>query len=99
MIAFLDDEFSELILHPAPVSLLAVLMLPLMAIKPCIKHVNRFFSYLIFWLENIVLLTLFFLYEILLAPFVAGKIFFNLMTNSFGLFTTIFYCIYGLILL
>lgn len=68
-------------------------MLPFMLIKPLVQPVNNFFSYLIFWLENLVVLSLFTFYSLLILPIVYGKIFFNLMFSSQGLFTVIFYCI------
>lgn len=93
LIAFKDDDYSELVLHPPPVSLLTALLVPFSLIKPIALKANQFFSYLIFWLENIIMVFLFFLYEFLLLPFVYGKIFWNLMFSSQGLFTVIFYCL------
>lgn len=93
MIGFNDDSFSELILHPPPVSLFSLLILPLMIVKPLVKPLNKAFSYLVFWGENFVMLSIFFIYSLLLLPIVCGKIFFNLMFSGQGLFTVIFYCL------
>ena len=46
---------------------------------------------MIFWLENIVHLGVFFAYECLLMPFVYGKTIFITAWATQGLFTTIFF--------
>ena len=70
-------------MHPPPVSLLSALLLPVLIFaKPCLTSVNKYFSYLIFWLENLVMILLFFFYELLISPVVYGKIFYNLITST-----------------
>jgi hypothetical protein len=75
------------------VSLLTLLILPFMIVKPLVRPLNKFFGYLIYWLENIIILGLFFLYSFIISPIVYFKIFFNLMFSAQGLFTVIFYCL------
>jgi hypothetical protein len=93
LIAFEDEDFGEMILHPPPVNLLTLAFLPLALIRPLAVHLNKFFSYLIFWLENVVFLALYLLYELCLLPLVYFKVFFNLLFSPKGLFTVIFYCL------
>lgn len=90
--AFTDEEYSEIALHPPPVSLLSALLVVLLVLfRPWAKHINKYFSYLIFWLENLILGLIFFIYEILISPIVYGRILLNLVACNQGLFTVISY--------
>ena len=93
LIAFGDENYSELLVHPPPVSLITALFLPLMTVKPWVPHLNKSISYLVYWLENFVAVIFFFLYEVLIIPIVWCKIFWSIITTTQGLFTTIFYTI------
>lgn len=93
MIAFENQYYGEIIIHPPPISSLIAPILIFIAIKPLMRVLNKLFSYMIFWLENIVFTIFFTLYEFLLVPIVYAKIFINILTCSYGLFTTIFKCI------
>jgi len=74
------------------VSLLAALLgLAVTLFRPWARTLNRYFSFLVYWMENLFILSMFLAYELLVAPAAFVKIEFNLVTSNQGLFTMIFY--------
>ena len=93
MIAFENSTYGGLVLHPPPICYLSSLMIIFVFFKPAMKKISNWFSYMMFWLENMIFILFFALFEFLLVPVVYVKTFLNIMFCSYGLFTTIFKCI------
>ncbi len=96
--AFNEDVYGELVLHPPPLSYIASIMLPFVVSKALLKRAARFFAFLMFWLENILFLAIFFLFELLLMPVAYCKIWFNIIKNSLGVLNTVLNIVFWLFL-
>ncbi|CDW78613.1 UNKNOWN [Stylonychia lemnae] len=92
LIAFENDSFGEIVLHSPPTNYFVLFILPFMVNRNLMKRVSKIFSYGIFWIENVIFLFIFLLYEIFLIPVVYVKTFINIITCSVGLFTIMFHC-------
>ena len=57
------------------------------------SYLCKFFSYMMFWGENMVFILVFLVLELLLATPTYLKIWFNLIKNSLGLLRTILNCL------
>ena len=77
MVAMDNPAYAELVKHPAPVCILN-LPLAILSLIPrektglvedLLKTASNYFQLLMFWLENIILIPVFFAYELLLVPF------------------------------
>ena len=72
IVAMRNKAYGELVKHPAPIILLNIPIFILSCIpgipKPALESISEYFSYFIFWLDNIVLLAVFLLYEVILCP-------------------------------
>lgn len=95
MVANQNVAYGQLVTHPSPLVLLNIPLFILTAIpgmpKWFLEPFSEKFSIFMFWLDNIVILGLFLLFEILLIPFVYIKNILTVVVNTSGLFTTIFY--------
>jgi hypothetical protein len=89
MIAFNDKSYGEIVLHPPPLSYLSILMLPFLFSRSAMVHIAKFFSYLMFWIENIFFIIAFFFFELVMGPFVCFIITINILKNSMGVLKTI----------
>ena len=93
MVALANEKYAQLVIHPAPI---VVLNLPI-ALLACIPKipdrvmigVSDLFALMMFWLENVFWLGLFFCYEVCLSPFVYFKNLFTVAWATQGLFMTI----------
>ena len=97
MVAFNPENiaYQELVVHPAPMAFLnapiALLSwLPEKALLP----IGEKFSLFVFWIENLVYVTLFMIYELLLIPLVYLKLIPLIPWATLGLFTSIFYAVF-----
>jgi len=68
-----------MVLHPPPLSYACIVFLPFINNRNRITKVSRTFSIVMFWIENLVLFILFFLYEMILIPFAFLKTLFNIL--------------------
>lgn len=105
MIAFNEDRLGELVVHSPPMNMFALVMLPFTIIPDevdpetgVVKYsfmakVANYFSIFIFWLENLIVIPFFMMFEIALMVFVYLITFFNIIYSTPGLFTTAFYII------
>ena len=76
-------------LHPPPLSYLALFMMPFICSAKAMKHVTITFSHCMFWVENFLFLFAFFVYEIMILPIAYIRVLVNIIRNSMGIFTTI----------
>lgn len=93
MIAFNDPSYGEMVLHPPPVSYATALIVLFLPIKPVMKYVCKSFSYMMYWIENIIVVFMFMFIEMLLLPISYIKIWYNLIRMSQGFCRTLGYCI------
>jgi hypothetical protein len=89
MITFSDPAYGEIVLHAPPLSYLSILMFPFLICRAAMVYISKFFSYLMFWVENIFFIFAFFALEIVLLPLAYIKIWFNIIRNSMGVLRTI----------
>lgn len=89
MIAFENKSYGEIVLHPPPLSYLSMLMLPFMVSSVAMRHISKFFSYMMFWLENIFFILGFLMIEFIISPLSYIKIWWNILWNSIGVLTII----------
>lgn len=93
LIAFRDESYGEISVHPAPICFLTAPLTLLAFIVPqkYMPKVSLFFSYSIHWIENAIFLVVFAVFELALTPFVYLKNIIIIAWASMGLFTTLFY--------
>jgi hypothetical protein len=92
MVAFSDEAYGEIVLHPPPLSYLTILMLPFLICTRAMVYISKFFSYLMFWIENLFFIIAYLLLEVILLPLAYIKIWFNIIKNSMGVLRTILNC-------
>jgi Ion transport protein len=93
MIAFNDQSYGELVLHPPPVSYLSTAMLPFIWSATVMRYVTMGFSYLMHWIENLLFIGGFIMFEGAIAPLAYVKIWINIIANSMSLLKTILNCL------
>ena len=93
MTAFDERSYGEIILHPPPLSYLAVMMMPFLVSSFLMRYVSAGFSYLMYWLENIFFIFTFMGIELVMAPVAYVKIWINIIKNSMGILKIILNCI------
>ena len=93
LIAFRNEAYGEISLHPAPICFLtAPLTLFAFLVPPkYMPKVSLISSYIIHWIENVIFLAVFAVFELALIPFVYLKNIMIIAWASMGLFTTLFY--------
>ena len=78
-IPILDKHgYSEIILHPPPLNVFALCIVPCVIKKSLMRRGADCFSKFIFWVENSVYIFLQLSYELLLCPYVYLKVFLNI---------------------
>lgn len=93
MIAFEDESYGEIVLHPPPVSYMSTVMVLFIWNSTVMKYVTKMFSYLMHWIENLFFIFGFIMFEGALAPLAYIKIWINIIANSMSLLKTIMNCI------
>ena len=84
MIAFSDKAYGEIVLHAPPLSYLSILMVPFLACEKAMIHISKGFSYVMYWLENILFLVFYLIFEVLILPLAYLKVWFNIIRTSMG---------------
>lgn len=77
--AFNDRAYGELVMHPPPLSYLSGLLLPFLCSRKTMERFSKAMSYIMYWVENIVYITFFGLFEMLLSPLAFAKIWYNML--------------------
>jgi len=98
MTAFAEESYGEIVLHPPPLSYLSILMAPFLVSRKAVRYVGRAFSYLMFWIENILFIGAFMAFELAISPVAYVKVWINLVRNSMGVLNTIVNCIIWLLI-
>lgn len=104
MIAFEEFDIGEMVVHAPPLNILCLSMLPFILFKSkeneekvmkygLMNTVSNWFSYFIFWGENILFVGFFTAFELILLPVLYLRCLFNLIYSTPGLFTTVAYVI------
>lgn len=92
MTAFSEPSYGEIVLHPPPLSYLSIMMAPFLVSRKAMQHVSKWFSYLMFWIENILFIFAFLAFEACISPIAYAKVWINLIKNSMGVLNTIVNC-------
>lgn len=74
--------YAELIIHPAPLNIFTLGLLPCVIRKSLMRKASDVFSKSIFWLENVFYIFFFFMYEMILCPYIYIKVLFNIMVMT-----------------
>jgi len=91
-IAFLDTHgYSELVLHPAPMNVFTIFIIPCIISKSLMKKAANVFSKFTYWVENIFYIGGFFLYEMILWPIIYIKMTFLIFSLSSCLKSILFF--------
>ena len=86
MIAFNDRSYGELVLHAPPLSYMTIILFPLLFSEKAMMKISKWFSYLMFWVENTVLLMMFLFIEVAFLMLPAYiKIWYNIIKISNGI--------------
>ena len=93
MVAFDEPNYGEMVLHPPPLSSIAIFMVLFVFFDKKIGKIAVKISLIIFWLENIAFLICFSILSIAFIPLVLIKILYNILRSGHGLFSTILYSI------
>lgn len=82
-VAMLDPNgYSELIIHPPPLNVFTLFILPCIIKKSLMKKAADVFSKLIFWCENVLYLMVFLSYELMLCPLIYFKLMISVIRFS-----------------
>jgi hypothetical protein len=76
------DGLGELVIHPPIISCLCFFLVPFVFFNYKGKKIALYFSYLIFWIENIFLIVFFLLFDMSLVPFAYFITFYNISQNA-----------------
>lgn len=103
MNAHKEGALGELVLHPPPLSAFAVLLIPFVVNKKLMRFTSKVFSLTMHWVENLIFLNAFLVYEFFMCPLTYFKVYINIIRASEGLFTKIFYVgmwlVFGILIL
>jgi hypothetical protein len=77
-----ENGFAELVVHPPPINYLIVFLLPSLFNESSMQRASRTFSKFIFWLENIVHISMLLIYELMLVPIIYFKMIFNILAAT-----------------
>ena len=67
--------YGELVVQPVPLNATTAILLPFCLSKNAMRKVGELYSKTMFWAENLVYITLFIIYDMLLVPLVYIKMF------------------------
>lgn len=76
------NGYSELVIHPPPINVFVLFILPCIIRKSLMKKAAECFSKFIFWMENVVYIFSFLMYELVLCPVIYFKVFVNILVLS-----------------
>ena len=89
MLAFEDPRYGEMVLYAPPLNFLCILMVPCAFVPKSLNEqmtkFSDYYSLFIYWIENILYVGAFLVFELMLYPFVYLRTFINviLMTSNF----------------
>lgn len=72
------NGYSEIVIHPPPINVFTLFILPCIIRKSLMKKAAECFSKFMFWVENSAYILAFLIYELFLCPIVYFKIFLGL---------------------
>ena len=72
---------EELVIHPAPMTIFTLILLPFSSVPKTFHDKAELFSKLMFWIENIFIILVFFIYSVLLIPLIFFKMLYNLFRS------------------
>lgn len=72
-----NEHYGNLLIHPAPLNSIYALLFLGIPFKNLTKYASIGILYFFYWLENLILLCMFLIFEIAISPFVFIKTFLN----------------------
>jgi hypothetical protein len=90
LIAFKDRDYGEMVMHPPPLAFIVGIIIPFSCSRILMKRLSKWMSYLMYWLENIVYVAIFLIFEVFISPIAYFKIWYNLflIVRTTGIGTT-----------
>ena len=83
MIAFENENFGEIVIHPPPINFLSAFLVPMVLLKKeYTAKICKAFSYGIYWIENCIFILVFLLGSFLMIPFAYAKAFTNIYKGT-----------------
>ena len=82
MTGFKDKRYGQLVLHPPPINVFCIFLLPFTVSKDRMEKFSEYFSYAIFWVENTMLIVGFIAFEMCLVPLVFIMSYVNIILGS-----------------
>ena len=76
------DYYREHVVHPPPLNMFAIFLVPFSFSKNSMRKMGKGFSKLIYWVENMPFIMVFVLEECLFAPVIYFKILVNIIIQS-----------------
>lgn len=75
-------RFGELVLTPAPFNVFNIIILPFALVPNSFKHQAEIFSKIMFWVDNIFFIIVFFIYSWVLVPIIFFKVLVNFLRST-----------------
>lgn len=72
------NGYSELVIHPAPINIFTIFILPFIIKKSLMKQAAENFGKFMYWIENIAYIFAFIVSELLFFPIIYSKITMNI---------------------
>jgi hypothetical protein len=82
MLAFETPTYGELVIHAPPLNIFCILLLPFVAFPKMMEKASKYFSYMMYWIENILYIACFIGFEFAIYPFVWIKSLVNVIYVS-----------------
>jgi hypothetical protein len=86
----MKSDYKELVLQPAPLAYFWLVLIPFTPSIKLIKSAGKKFSYGMYWLENVLFIMIFILFELLISPLMYVKTFYNIWFIPQSMLTRIF---------
>jgi hypothetical protein len=94
LLAFENEAYGEIVLHPPPLSYGCLILLPYLWNEKKMLKNSKKFSIAMFWIENVTGIFAFIIYELILVPFSYWKTALNLLQGSgSGTIRTLWECL------
>jgi hypothetical protein len=85
MLAFETPTYGELVIHAPPLNIFCILLVPFTVNPKIMEKASKYFSYMMYWIENSLLVCCFIGLEFFIYPLVFLKSFCNVVHMSLDL--------------
>ena len=98
VIGFKDKSYGQLVLHPPPINVFCIFLLPFTVSKERMLVITEYFSYAIFWVENLIGIVGFIAFEFCLIPFVFVLSYVNIVLGCNSILQCLKFLLYWTVL-